>query len=1010
MHTFKHSKALVCKLARSFHSVQDIDDPSHGKARFTMSFSVLRILLRIMMISDELSINNKQRKEIMYNIKHMSEILLEVSEYARSHAWMIPPDVENVLELWPQEFECIAAVLHQFEENRVSSWRRILNIGSPMTEFRHCNAKLKQLALCYQTKLLLTLQVNTDMNIQNFLPARSINTNMPAYPSIFYGRDSHLRVILKQLRHMPAYVAIIGPGGIGKTTLALAILHHPMIIQKYGEHIHYVSCEGCLSEAMLIQNIAKVLGVDTISDGGTLKDGVICYLKSSSNVLLCLDNFETIWNTHSSIKSMIELLMNDITSISRVSLLITMRGQIYPEAITWSQPLLPPLEPFPADLAQKLFRQISNKWDEWAERLVTSVDGLPLAITMIANLAQSIQCKVLWEQWEQVNIGILERGKGHRLTSLEASIHLSIEGYQMRSKPGALLILSLLGTLPGGLSLKRIQQLQSTFVEINDIQYSVQALLDSGLAQLTLDTLHIHPLIQYYCQRHLPLSASHMKLLERHYVELSIKDSDDGSEVCQEQLLEYINTGHVLLKSVKEKCPSSDTLEAIISYSWLVSIETGSFIEELILLLQQYDNLLPIDSIMRYWEQWGSCLLNTGDLVGAEVKYQNALVYAKLYEDEQHEARALMRLGYLSYTKSELSESARYVHSALILYEKCQDIEGRGIAYYELSKISLLQNSYVDAKAYALKSIEIFESIDEKYYLGHAWLCMGQWFVSQCKVDDGRRCYKKALSIYCKANSRTDQCSTLEEIGDSYVQEQDYQVAKDYYYKALVIRKQINSLRRNPEILLSVGKVHIALKEYDTALEFYHQAVLINRNKHDLVKEGYSLQGIGHAYLNRGMHSDAINYLEQAIMVHEKCCEKQFLAEDFSMLGKLYYDIDNYELAKEYWTRAIKIWEKYNETDSIAYTTMCLGWIYSENWQPEAAEKCYLKALFLCEGNSFVNTHSRVLQSLGDMYRQGGNPGLAADWYRKALVVLEDTVNPTATEYLTNALTELKHD
>ncbi|KAI0040105.1 TPR-like protein [Auriscalpium vulgare] len=1010
----------------------DIDDPSHGKAILATSFAILRevgeicsevpyikgaagILLRIMMISDKLSMRNKQKKEALRNIEHISAILLEVSVYASSHAWIIPPDVECILKLWPQELECIAAVLHQFEDHKRSRWKRILKIGSPMTEFRQCNAKLQQLAQCYQTKLLLTLQTNTDMNTQNFLPAQSINTKIPAYPSILYGRDSHLRIILKQLgqkNRLPAYAAIIGPGGIGKTTVALAVLHHPMIIQKFGEHIYFISCEGCLSEVMLVQNIAKVLGVGNILDGGLdlLKDSVLSYLRSSSDMLLCLDNFETLWNTDSSVKGMIEQFINDIKSITYVSLLITMRGQRYPEVITWSQPLLPPLEPFPIDIAQKLFQQISNKWDEWAEKLVACVDGLPLAITIIANLAQSFQCKVLWEQWEKVNIEILERGKGHRLTSLEASIHLSIEGHQLRSKPGVLLMLGLLGTLPGGLTLKRIQQLQSTFTEINNIESGVKPLLDSGLGHLTFDGLHAHPLIQYYCQKHLPLSASQMKLLERHYVELNLKESDDGSEICLERLLESTNTGYILLKSVKEHCPSGDTLRAIMSHSWLASIETGSFTEELFLSLQQYDKHLPMESITRYWLQWGSCLKNTGNYIEAEVKYQKALAYAELHEDQLCQAQVLMFLGMLSSSISEHQECAKYMQSALIQYEKCQDIHGQARVLCQMSKICLVQDLYLDAKAYALKSIELFESINEQYCIGDAWISMGDWFVSECKLDDARECYEKALSIFRKANSRGDQSGALEEIGNSYIIEGNYEVAKDYYYKALALRKQIHGLRRNPEILLSVGGVHIALEEYDTALKFYHQAVLINRINHDSVKEGYSLRGIGHAYFNRGMHSDAINYLEQAIVVHEKCNEKQFLAEDFSMLGKLYYDVDNYELAEEYWMKELRIWEKYNNTESVAYTTMCLGWIYLEDWQPQVAETYFLKALSFCEKSNFLNTHSRVLQSLGDLCRKSGNAILAAGWYRKALVILEGTMNPTATEYLTNALTELKHN
>ncbi|KAJ7018450.1 hypothetical protein C8F04DRAFT_1328146, partial [Mycena alexandri] len=50
---------------------------------------------------------------------------------------------------------------------------------------------------------------------------------IPSQPKIFHGRDSELQEIAKILQHQFPRIAILGPGGMGKTSLARAVLHHP---------------------------------------------------------------------------------------------------------------------------------------------------------------------------------------------------------------------------------------------------------------------------------------------------------------------------------------------------------------------------------------------------------------------------------------------------------------------------------------------------------------------------------------------------------------------------------------------------------------------------------------------------------------------------------------------------------------------------------------------------------------------------------------------------------------
>jgi predicted AAA+ superfamily ATPase len=69
---------------------------------------------------------------------------------------------------------------------------------------------------------------------------------LPASPKIFHGRENELKDLITILLTDPARITILGPGGMGKTTLAMAALHHPAIVEKYNA-IHFISCESANS-------------------------------------------------------------------------------------------------------------------------------------------------------------------------------------------------------------------------------------------------------------------------------------------------------------------------------------------------------------------------------------------------------------------------------------------------------------------------------------------------------------------------------------------------------------------------------------------------------------------------------------------------------------------------------------------------------------------------------------------------------------------------------------------
>ncbi|KAJ7344091.1 hypothetical protein DFH08DRAFT_810618 [Mycena albidolilacea] len=55
--------------------------------------------------------------------------------------------------------------------------------------------------------------------------------------SIFHGRDSELEDIIQILGQQSVRIAILGGGGMGKTSLAKAVLHHPDVVANFGESV-----------------------------------------------------------------------------------------------------------------------------------------------------------------------------------------------------------------------------------------------------------------------------------------------------------------------------------------------------------------------------------------------------------------------------------------------------------------------------------------------------------------------------------------------------------------------------------------------------------------------------------------------------------------------------------------------------------------------------------------------------------------------------------------------------
>ncbi|KAJ7812594.1 hypothetical protein B0H13DRAFT_1926066 [Mycena leptocephala] len=199
---------------------------------------------------------------------------------------------------------------------------------------------------------------------------------LPSEPKIFHGRESELSDILSLFNQGSPRIAILGGGGMGKTSLARAVIHHIEIAGRYEQQRFFVACDSAATQVELAALIGTHLG---------LKPG-----QDLTSHLLILDNLETLWEPMES-RANIEKFLSLLTGVEHLALVITMRGAERPTEVAWTRPFLQPLKPLEQDAARQTFIDIADNTHnpEEVDKVLSLTDNMPLAINLLAHLVDS---------------------------------------------------------------------------------------------------------------------------------------------------------------------------------------------------------------------------------------------------------------------------------------------------------------------------------------------------------------------------------------------------------------------------------------------------------------------------------------------------------------------------------------------------------------------------------------------------------------------------------------------
>jgi predicted ATPase/class 3 adenylate cyclase len=163
-------------------------------------------------------------------------------------------------------------------------------------------------------------QLVADGLASSFPPIQSLETpsNLPAVVSSFVGRTEELEQVATMLERQDVrFVTLVGPGGTGKSRLALEV--SDQLLAQFPDGVFLVNLAPVDDASLVAATVAQTLGVRERGDEPILRD--LARHLERKQMLLLLDNFEHVLGAASIVTEL-------LASAARLKILVTSRSAL----------------------------------------------------------------------------------------------------------------------------------------------------------------------------------------------------------------------------------------------------------------------------------------------------------------------------------------------------------------------------------------------------------------------------------------------------------------------------------------------------------------------------------------------------------------------------------------------------------------------------------------------------------------------------------------------------------
>jgi predicted ATPase len=322
---------------------------------------------------------------------------------------------------------------------------------------------------------------------ERFPPLKTIsNTNLPRPASSFVGRQRERDELVSLLSDGTRLLTLSGPGGSGKTRLAIEAATE--LLPQFKAGVFWVGLSALRDPALVTETIVQTLGA---------KEGLAEHI-AERELLLLLDNFEQVVEAALELGGLLESCPNLKLLVTSRELL-RVRGEVdYP---------VPPLQG--AEAVELFCQRARLDPDETTAELCGRLDQLPLAIELAAARTSVLSPAQILERLSQ-RLDLLKGGRDAeaRQQTLRATIEWSHDLLNAEEQQ----LFARLAVFRGGCTLEAAEQVADADLD------TLQSLVDKSLLRHTNERFWMLETIREYARERLAESGGEADLRRRHTI------------------------------------------------------------------------------------------------------------------------------------------------------------------------------------------------------------------------------------------------------------------------------------------------------------------------------------------------------------------------------------------------------------------------------------------------------------------------------------------------------------
>ena len=634
---------------------------------------------------------------------------------------------------------------------------------------------------------------------------KEVSSNIPVPLTSFVGRGKELNEIARLLS-ISRLLTLTGPGGVGKTRLAIETAQYSL--KNFKDGVFWVGLVG-LSDANLIpQEIAQSLNLREVSHE-PLIETLKRHLKSK-DLLLILDNCEHL------IRACAEYAEQLLAACPKLKVLATSIEALglFNEN-TWQVPSLP-LPKMQESLSLKELQEFASielfaerashvksgfALDEKNASSVTQIcrrlDGIPLAIELAAARIKVLSADEIASRLDD-RFSLLTAGSRTaipRHQTLRATIDWS---YDLLTEPERI-FLRRLSVFAGGFTLEAAEAVCSQGMKQSDILDLLGRLVDKSLVIVEAGS---------------EFSGTRYRLLEtiRQYALEKLVAAGEASSIRDDHLDFFLNVaeksephmGHESGIWINRLDKDLDNIRAAMEWS------TNSGKAAVALRMA--------GSLVYFWFYWFA----HGNLLSEwQHRIQLALSRPEGMERTLARAKALNGLGFLYWADMHPTDRRVELEEALSIGRELEDPWNTATALRYLGLIASMQGNYVEARSFLEQSLKISRTMGPEGNSGVSWTLtfLGDVALNQNELKEARSIFEAAVAILREIGDKNLLAYPVRRLGLLAWREKDFERAILLCQESLSLNLELGDPRGVLACLAGFADIAVTQGKFERAAQ-----------------------------------------------------------------------------------------------------------------------------------------------------------------------------------------------